>query len=340
MVRTKRQKLNGDADLEPILIDDATDDVPTDVDLNEPSIRMTRRKKKRSTKRDMHRQMNADHSKNAEHDTKTEIDGQSSANTDTLSDASGDTVSSITLATLLPDCLEQIFNFLSLSDVKSVGNTCKDLHKIAADHFKLKYPAKKLKIRMPLSYFIPSTTNGFGPYYRNVFIEDGDIQIFDMLAKTCKNSVKNPLNKIQFSQKTHRKRISKSFGTRIKKQLKTVASIEFLGCKIDGDLYQLILQHTENLQRLSIRNYANEGAYIGINDDWLRRKYRSLQHLALVKDPVEIEQLKTFFDRNRHIKSFTATMAIIWRNKTALQNNSVKLNELNVELSLDDKSHL
>lgn len=338
MIRTKRQRLNDGADLEPILIDDDTDDLSSD--LNEPSNGNTRRKKKRSSKIVVAKQMNPDHNENTQHDTKPVIDDQSTANTDNSTDASSENESIITLATLLPDCLDEIFNFLSLADVKSVGNTCKELHKITADHFKLKYPAKKLKIRKPLSYFIPNTTNGFGPFYRNIFIDDGDIQVFDMLTKTCENPLKNPLNKIQFSQKTHRKKISNGFGARIKNHLKTVASIEFLGCKIDGELHQLILQFTENLQRLSIRNYAHEGVYIGINDDWLRRKYRTLQHLALVKNPTEIEQLKTFFDRNRHIKSFTTTMAIIWLNKTVFQANSVNLNELNVELSLDDKSHL
>ena len=33
-------------------------------------------------------------------------------------------------------------------------------------------------------------------------------------------------------------------------------------------------------------------------------------------------------------------MAIVWLNKTVFQSNSVNLNELNVELSLDDKSQL
>ncbi|XP_055309448.1 uncharacterized protein LOC129573180 [Sitodiplosis mosellana] len=255
-------------------------------------------------------------------------------------DAFTENESRITLATLLPDCLDEIFNFLPSADIKSVGATCKELHKVTADHFKLKYPAKKMKIRMPLSYFKPSTTNGFGPYYRNVFIEDADIQIFTLLAEICENPMANPLNKIQFGQKTHRKKISTGFGARIRDQLKTVASIEFLGCKIDGDVYQLILQFTEKLRRLSIRNYAHEGMHIGINDDWLRKKYRTLEHLALVKNPTKIEQLKPFFEKNRHIKSFTTTMSIVWLNKTVFQSSVIDLHELNIELSLDEKSHL
>lgn len=242
----------------------------------------------------------------------------------------------LSLITLNADCLDEIFNFLSSIDVKSVGQTCKDLYKTTANYFKLKYPAKKLKIRMPLSYIKPNTTNGFGPFYRNVIVDDADIKIFQFLATNCAN----PLNKIQFGQKNSRKQIFSGFGMYIKNHLASVASIEFLGCRIHGDLYQLILQYCENLKRLSIRNYANEGIHIGVNDDWLLKRYRTLEHLALVKRSSKIEQLKQFFKKNRNIKSFTTTTAILWANKKVFQSGIMNLNELNIELILDDKPQI
>lgn len=249
-------------------------------------------------------------------------------------------MSKLTFLTLNEDCTSEIFNWLSSGDVKSIGQTCKKLRQLTADHFKLKYPAKKLKVRTPLSYDRPASAtrdpNGFAQYYRNVFIEDADIEIFHFLAKNCTKL----LNKIQFGQKLARKKISRGFGVIVKDHLKDVSSIEFLGCRIDGELHHLILKFCENLKSLSIRIYADEGDFIGDDDNWLLEKYYALEHLALVKGASKIPQLEKFFDRNQKIKSFTTTAPILQLHRKVLERDSVNLNDFGIELSLSDKDRL
>lgn len=306
MSEAKRPKLNDDVDLEAIHLDDKSNGSQHDENLQ---LEMTFQPEPKQSIDD--------------------DDNESASENESLTEE-------LSLITLNADCLDEIFNFLSSIDVKSVGQTCKDLYKTTGNYFKLKYPAKKLKIRMPLSYDKPNTTNGFGRFYRNVIVEDADIRIFQFLAENCGN----PLNKIQFGQKNSRKQITNGFGMYIKNHLASVASIEFLGCRIHGDLYQLILQYCESLKRLSIRNYAHEGIHIGVNDDWLLKRYRTLEHLALVKRSSKIDQLKQFFKKNRNIKSFTTTTAILWANKKVFQSSAVNLNDLNIELILDDKPQI
>ncbi|XP_031635575.1 uncharacterized protein LOC116348654 [Contarinia nasturtii] len=243
-----------------------------------------------------------------------------------------------TFSTLNEDCCRSIFDWLSSGDVKSVGQTCKKMNKLIDFHIKHKYPAKKLLIRTPLTYFLPAserTPNGFHKCYRNVILEDFDIGIFRFLATHIET-----IDKIQFGQKIFRKRLDNEMVDCIKEQLKVATSIEFLGCKIDGDLYNMVLQFCEDMKRLSIRIYSNEGIYMGINDDWLKQTYPKLEHLALVKDARPIPQLKNFFQKNQTVKSFTTSMSIINLNKSIFQQGAVKLNDLGIELNLDDKENV
>lgn len=349
MSEAKKRRLRGKQDfsyepliLEPILVDDdddddengfermAIDDKPT----GEPEIEGE----------DGSKDKTEDKAKEiAQHESQDESqdEAQDDANSETKEDASESEIleDNVTPSFLSfnEDCFGEIFNWLSSTDIKSISATCKKLHEVAAKHFSRKYPGKCLKIRPPTAYTraVPGTkAGGFIKFYRNVYLEDADREIFDFVAERCRQ----PLNKIQFGQQTVRKRIVSGLGVCIKDQLNSVAAIEFIGCKIDGELHALILRYCAELQRLSIRIYAHEGTYIGTSDKWLLKKYPNLVHLAMVKKPSKINELKTFFVRNTKTKSFTTSLAIVMLNKMTFRDKSVTLNDLAVELPFEENA--
>lgn len=292
---------------------------------------------------------------------------------DSASDDDTNDNNTTSFLSLNEDCFGEIFDWLSSSEVKSIGATCKKLNQLTSAHFSRKYPAKRLKIHTPLQYKRPGIVPhppDFLKLYRTVYLHDADRDIFTFMAQHCKKT----LDKIQFGQNTVRKRITNGFGLYIKEQLVDVASIEFIGCRIDGELHHLILQYCVNLKQLSIRIYTHEGTHviincsvfvaillklffvtysilfrsflirsmfysqIGTDDSWLQKKYPHLEHLALVKSSSKIDQLKRFFEKNSNVTSFTTSLSIAMANRPVLR--TVKLDDLGIEIALDDQERL
>lgn len=169
------------------------------------------------------------------------------------------------------DCLREIFSWLSSTDIKSFGATCKELHKKVAAYMSHAYQGKELKIGYEIGRFMKP--NGFIKSYHNVHLIKADHTIFNFVAAKCNRK----LNKIEVHICPS---ITNELVLCIKDQLNNVVTLGIIDNEIVGDFYSTILRHCLNLQRLIVFGFPN-CLYHGTSNNWLTQKYAKLEHLTL-----------------------------------------------------------
>lgn len=70
---------------------------------------------------------------------------------------------------------------------------------------------------------------------------------------------------------------------------------------------------------------------MGWSNDWLRRKYPTLEHLELAhKQPIKIDELKMFFEQNPNVHSFAIDADLLWTNRCLFLTGDMKLEQFAV----------
>lgn len=184
---------------------------------------------------------------------------------------------------LTVDCFDEIFDYVSLQDVCSFGQTCKRMQKVAGDYFKRNY--SKIK----------KYTDENGIY---IFHYDG--------PQPC--SIKTPVFNLFITSLTHKDdkpqslcyidRYSDDFSSLIdfelwhialtdwkakylQKILPQLEVLKIVGCSINGDLYETILQRCKCLKELRIENLSTTSNEFA--NCWLLHEYPSLETIRFLR---------------------------------------------------------
>lgn len=199
------------------------------------------------------------------------------------------------------DCFEELFEWLSLADLKSLRLTCRRFRTIVNYCIKTNYPSIRL---------------GYG-----------HVEIFDW-TELC-HIYTEFITAIHFSNRcTFRNDFIK-----IKGMLSQVESIKVKKDQISGEFYGNFLKFCNNLKYLSISDIYDK-SIIGVDNRWLLRSYPTLEHIEIIENSFEIGQeifeLKTFFQLNQTVQSFTTTVQFLQRNGNCLKESNVKLENLTI----------
>lgn len=201
------------------------------------------------------------------------------------------------------DCFEELFEWLSLADLRALRQTCKRLQQVVDYYININYPLvfKRLPIRdYHLDYLCRNPSSGFE------FLDH-----IDFLTST--------LTKVQIEH--------------IKYMLNRIKSINIESIQIEGDFYTTFLQFCQSLKYLSISKFRY-GKIIGSGNEWLLRNYPTLEHVILLSSCLhfdsETPEMATFFQLNPQIMSFTTTFDFIWANRHWLSDSEFKLDQLNI----------
>lgn len=178
--------------------------------------------------------------------------------------------------TLIDDCCNKIFDYLSLKDLKSFGSTCKWAQKISGRYFQSNYSAITAGARR--NGFETTRTNEinlncFSKFIQNVWISNNFLAPYTTIMSVGGEYVK----KMRINDST----LSNRKTQMLQITLSQIESIELYNCLVIGDFYKKILKKCDNLKRLVIYNHKKENALIGMNNDWMFRKYPTLEHLAV-----------------------------------------------------------
>lgn len=230
------------------------------------------------------------------------------------------------------DCWHEIFEWLSLKDIHSVGETCTRLQLIAGDYFRTNFKAAQIYINTDCGFRILSVDDCIPSFGFNQFIHHLTIRGHDMvdnrvigMLNDCKS-----LKHIFFSgQELNAEQIES-----IKSILGQLEIIEFVAAKFDGDLYDGLLKFCPNLNRLNI--YRS----ITVDNDWLLRNYPALEHFGLwdsYKTSDNVEQLATFFEQNPQLKSFGCNSNSFFVNIQTIKESKMKFEDLIISIDTDEQ---
>lgn len=220
---------------------------------------------------------------------------------------------------LTVDCFDEIFDFLSLTELDNFGQTCRRMQRVAGQYFKQNYKSTKTHcdehgIRTEYNYnkdgivvcsYIKSTT--LNPYITYLTYEYNKLKSFrylqlhsnefTSLSQICLNS--NVIDKVKIKC--------------LEKILPQLEVIKLLNCSLDGDFYENILKFCENLKRIYLKD-DNSAQYPIVKrqtNTWLLRVYPSLEMIQLTqRDPFQINELKTFLEINPSIRTFSTSSGL------------------------------
>lgn len=224
-----------------------------------------------------------------------------------------------TLLTLDAKCYDRIFSWLSLKDLHSVGQTCRELHKIAGEYFQKNYPAAPIRCENDGIYSpMAGQINGFSGFIEKVSIFGSSTTRLRKISSNC-NSIKRLHLDITLT------------GPKIKSIKQTLGKldvIEIENFEFTDKLFKRFLKQCTNLKRLAVRDIHQKS-----ENKWLRRKYTKLEHFELTPWEVfEMEELKEFFEFNPNIKSFSTNANCLWVNRNLFIGSEVELNDLAIEI--------
>lgn len=247
-------------------------------------------------------------------------------------------------------CFDELFDYLLLQDLHSLGQTCKMLQQMTGEFFKRNYSAAKFNCLSNGIYLLDTDAIPILSIDKCIQIP-GFIQLITWIA--IENNVylrselrkkhftvhpfksKSILNRIKYfkSHVDELKSIKKLTLTNIILCRETVNSIlkilpnievlELRYCTVDLDFYDDLLKYCKNVRRIQSTQVKFKKKF-----KWLLQQYEKLEHLEIcVGDDFadRIDELCTFFQRNPNIRSFSCNPATLWSFEDALLNSEVQL---------------
>lgn len=216
------------------------------------------------------------------------------------------------------DCLETIFDYLSLNELAAVGQTCMNFHQISGDyfhnHFFARVSGQTVKIYPEQSSL---EINCFSQFVRRIRISYGDLDVFH-------SNHFNSLEEIEFYN-------SHLYSTEeIKDILAKVKTLKFSLCQFHADFHANFLSHCGTLKRLYVRQNEvgnRQKNLIGTSNDWLGRKYPTLEHFE-VNSQCEMDEVIQFLKKNPIIRRLSATMEFLMANRDTIATSGIELDDL------------
>lgn len=208
------------------------------------------------------------------------------------------------MMTLNDNCLEEIMEWLSLTDLVSLSTTCKRMQDVSSRYFGRKYPTKRMTVKMDACQrieFWPREmyVQRFREYFQNIAIRGRQPAVFRHVGSICNKWPK----KLRILEATA---LTEMHGKCLEELLRNVEIIEFEECSFAADFYDCFLKYCHNLKQLVLKSFA-ECTHNGVKNRWLMKKYPKLQHLNWSFEEPPPDELTAFFYRNPNVRSFAAS---------------------------------
>lgn len=198
------------------------------------------------------------------------------------------------------DCFEELFEWLSMGDLRALRRTCTRLRKVIDYYIETNYP------------------NGFGMLYFDDYLEHFEVFGTDF----CKL-----FKEIEISDN----RLTEDVNQRIKNV--HLNRVTILSNDIGINFLDAFLQHCTMLKTLNII-FHEVVAESDTGKEWLHRHYPQLEHLIMcdyrdyIRRPKNIPELQTFFDLNPSVKVFSTTASILQSNVDWMMTSNLKFDRL------------
>lgn len=263
-----------------------------------------------------------------------------------LSSTSGEELTSEPAAifVLNIDCLDMIFDYLSMKDIHSFGQTCTAMHQIAGEYFERNFKSSEKFSGSDGIYTVYSDNDGV---LNQRTFTSGFNQFINYFSHYYENV--EPLRYIEmhcdeFKALNHIYLVCLKLNTTKIQCLRQIFSkleiLQIRQCTIDGDFYDSFLKFCRNLRRIYIQD---DLGYIldESGNPWLLQEYPQLEHLQLIpRYSFRINELNSFFARNPTVQSFSSSSRCLWENRHELIKSNIKLDKLEIQILDNYHRHL
>lgn len=217
-------------------------------------------------------------------------------------------------------CCDDLFEWLSIKDLDSLGQTCKRMHRLTGLHFQENFKKPRLQCINQKIYnrlYEPrAELCGLIPYVRSMtFSVKFKKKDFQFIMENC-----DSLCEIGFSNC----KLKKSMIECIKERGHKIEAIFFSFTSSKIDFYSDFLKFCPNLKKLHYNNFP-------MKTDWMCHEYPKLGHFTFCDyygEQISSEHLKIFLQRNSQIKSFGIGPWILWEHSDIFINSKLKLDVL------------
>lgn len=212
------------------------------------------------------------------------------------------------------DCWEEIFDWLSVTDLHSFGQTCKFFHRIAGKYFEWKYRRVLVQVYNETMNFYWKELKGFNEFVQRLSFYDTEPDS-SLLYASANCNAPNELKIVNV-------RSCNLDYNRLENMLASVEVLTFINLFIPDEFLESILEMcATNLRRLTIDKSER--------CDWMHLKYPKLQHLELCACQ-SVQELVEFFKSNPNVRSFSAVAEIILEYQRELMASNIELYDLTV----------
>lgn len=253
------------------------------------------------------------------------------------------------------DCLEEIFEWLSLDDLHAFGQTCLWFRHVAGLYFRQNYQSIEMYNSKDGIY---TEYSDIGQLSRYIYLTDF-IQFTENLMHTYNNT--KFLHRLKSTKVQTLKKISFSCITLkrnrmecIKAILSTVEVVKMLDCRFEGDFYDDFLKSCKHLKRFHLQDVDLNDYEYNVScfssrrekleqtgNRWLLQKYPLLEYFQLTPwKGLIIDELKEFFNRNPNIRSFSTNSNCLFQNWVPLIETNANLESLAIDLNYWPRMHL
>lgn len=217
----------------------------------------------------------------------------------------GDNASSPQIFKLNVDCFEHLFEWFSLAELLTFRCTCKRMKAVVDYYIKLNYPRLLrfcIKNRQTLLELCDSPLNYF-EWVRHLYIWTIG------LNGTQTDGIKYILDQLE--------------------------TLKLCWVRIDGDFYEVVLKHCPRLKYLGLRTEVAPQIIIGTGNEWLLRRYPTLEHFEMDtppsnEEPFQCTELLEFFYRNPNIRIFSTDSAFLLASRQLLLGSKINLDRLDI----------
>lgn len=245
---------------------------------------------------------------------------------------------------LTTDCCDEIFDYLSLNDLYSFGQTCRTMQKIAGEYFKQNYSATAKYNGHGGIYTIcldnnvdvingNNQTSGFNRYITNISHKKYDLPSLRYLRFHSTEFESIKCIDLAFLN------ISKAPVMCLVNLLPKLETLEIRFSPTDGATFDQFLKYCGNLKRLFVVK-VGKGVYQLYNEEhgkwaylyenpWLLKTYPHLEYFEFIPfDTIKMYELSGFFKRNPHVQTFSTSLECLWKNRMELLNSDAALDLL------------
>lgn len=227
------------------------------------------------------------------------------------------------------DCCEELFEYLSLEDLHSLGQTCKKMNQYTGYFVRENYKSSEFRWMNGKLYLFYNgqdiVLNGFMEFVSYLHMDTLFLSNFARFAPNFKSINWLSLG-IYNKLKDNRMEIMKEI---LKKCEKITINICVKYFK--ADLHEKVLKWCKNMRHLEVNSHDSKISKY--DNDWLLHEYPNLSYLnfySKAETEVSRDKLQRFFYLNKSVRRFRTNTLCLLDNQHWILNTDIHLDEISV----------